>query len=124
MEFLQRALEAFEQELVVVERKRQSITEKIGSLRAMLGKTEWSHEEDDERGSDAKEIRKATRGAIERLGRPVKRADILKELKRNGIVLSAKDPAKAVNRNLFRSKDEFVRVKEGYVVGERPPQID
>lgn len=112
-----------------MERQRQLIRDKIANLHRMLGETdarqpgrEFDAEGDaldEERGSDAKEIRTATRNAIERLGRPVKRADVLKELSRNGIVLSAAEPGKAVNRNLYRSKDMFVRVKEGYVLREQ-----
>ncbi|MDX1006554.1 hypothetical protein GOE08_06595 [Sinorhizobium medicae] len=140
-ELLLKAREGYQQDLISIaremqrlEQRRQSIGDRLEDLNRLLGKIDTDGTEtvrsnevdgvalDEERGSDAKEIRAATRNAIEKLGRPVKRADVLKELKKKGIVLSNAEPGKAVNRTLYRSQDVFVRVKEGYVLRERPSE--
>ncbi|WP_439616278.1 hypothetical protein [Shinella sp.] len=133
-EHLLKALQGFKRELVAVEHRRREIRNKIADLNRILGNIDGQQADDDfdgeddandeERDSDSKEIRTATRNAIERLGRPVKRADILKELKRTGIVLSAKDPGRAVNRTLYRSQEVFGRVKEGYVLQKDATEKD
>lgn len=131
-ELLLKALQGFKRELIAVENRRREIRNKIADLNRILGNVDAGQADDDfsgedgateaDRDSDAKEIRAATRSAIERLGRPVKRADILKELKRTGIVLSAPDPARAVNRTLYRSQRVFGRVKEGYILLTKPTE--
>lgn len=138
-ELLLRARQRLHEDVISVERQmgkldqqRQEMRDRLAELDRLLGSFHGpaggakadQGDAEEERGSDAQEIRAATRDLIKKLGRPVRRADILRALKKKGIVIASKSPGKAVNRALNRAKEEFEHVKEGYILRGSPLEDD
>lgn len=70
--------------------------------------------------SVSKAIRAVARDLATRLGRPVRRTEILDALRASGIVVGGKQPAKTITRIMTRAKDEFAHEGDGYVLREPP----
>lgn len=65
-------------------------------------------------------IREAARKLLEERGTPAGRREILDFLATEGVIVSGSDPARTVSKVLHRSP-EFLHVKDGYWLADRPP---
>jgi hypothetical protein len=106
----------------------QKIDNEMGSIRNMIERFSrtaniGSHDVPSDFGARRRErktslawkVRRAAYAAIVELGRPIKRAEMLEQVRLRGISIDSDDPLRTVGKILYDAP-EFIRSREGYTL--------